>query len=377
MGGIETAVKQYARWYKQLGYSVTVLCCANKRHAGTVTEDVEGVRVIRSSSLGNMFSLPLSPAFVFAFLRKAKDFDIIHINLQFPLASFAAWLQGPALSGKLIVSYHCDVYRQRFLKCFTYFFDRQVVKKAAMVITGSPVLRETSEVLSWSGRRNIQILPYSIDFKRVENALRSDSPVNLPDTFRREGYYIFFGRLVSYKGTSIVDEALRALLCKGCQLNIVVFGVGPESSRFLALREDFPNNVFFFNEVLSRAEKYHLLMGAKAFLFPSQFASEAFGITQLEAMAAGKAIINADLGTGVNWVAPDGVCAVTIQAGSSTALVKALQECEAGLHDLPALGAAGRQRAFEMFREEVIQEQFSALLNSHGALPGADKSNAV
>ena len=67
--------------------------------------------------------------------------------------------------------------------------------------------------------------------------------------------------------------------------------------------------------------KHDLISNAAAFLFPSVHPTEAFGITQLEAMACAKPIINCWLSTGVNWVAPDGECAITVYPDDEQALL--------------------------------------------------------
>lgn len=356
-GGIETAVQQYAHWYKELGWDVTVLCCAHTRSWGTKRQIIANVDVVRAASFGNLLSVPLSVAFFLHFIRLARKVDVVHVNLQFPWASLALCLFGWAVSAKKVVSYHCDVYRQRYLKQITYFFDTWVVRIADTVIVGSPVLRRCSQVL---GRlsRPMKILPYSIDAKYVAKCLGEKPSIELPEHFKSEGYFLFFGRLVPYKGTQIMDEAFRRLMHKGQSVNLMVFGVGPEESRFKSLASDFPGRVCFVNKVLSDVDKYHLLKGCQAFLFPSVFYSEAFGIAQLDAMACAKPIINCKLDTGVNWVALDGEGAITLPSGDVEALAEAIISMQAIHYDLDAMGAKGLERYQGLFTDSVVRNAF-------------------
>lgn len=356
-GGIETAVKQYAHWYQESGHDVTVLCCANRRALRSQIETIDGIRVLRAASLGNLLSVPLSFAFFWHFLRLALKADVVHINLQFPSASLALLLTHWLIKGKTVVSYHCDVYRQRYLKKITYLFDRFAVRHADLVLTGSPALREHSEVLGGI-RREIGALPYSIDMEHVARCLEQPSTLELPEHFQREGYCVFFGRLVSYKGTEPLDQAFRLLMARKDPVNLVVFGIGPEEQRFWRLAEEFPERVHFINTFVSDVDKYHLLNGARLFLFPSVYYSEAFGIAQLDAMACGKPVLNCWLETGVNWVAPDNEAALTIAPGDAQQLADAIVSLQNDPARLAALSRGALERCQRIFAEDAVKARF-------------------
>ena len=105
-----------------------------------------------------------------------------------------------------------------------------------------------------------------------------------------------------------------------------------------------------------------LTSNASAFLFPSVHPTEAFGITQLEAMACAKPIINCWLSTGVNWVAPDGECAITVYPDDEQALLDAVIR----LHDDKAyserLGRQARSRFDTFFSEAAISSDFKRII---------------
>lgn len=362
LGGIETAVRHYARWYKEMGFEVSVLCCVSEPALRKKKEKIEGITIIRSASLGTLFSLPLSLSFFKDFLSLAKKADILHINLQFPLASMASLLLPKKPDQAFIVSYHSDVYTQKKLKLLTYPFDRILLKRSTVLITGSTALRVNSEVLA-EIKQKIFILPYTV---RTENILPSkrQKAVSIPEAFSAKGYYLFFGRLVPYKGTAVLEEAFRFLMKKKAEIRLLIFGTGPESYRFQRLAAEFPESLHFIHEQLPQDEKYRLLSSAKAFLFPSVFPSEAFGIAQLDAMAMKKAVINTELGTGVSWVAPNGECAITLEPGNAEMLAETLEACEAGKYDLEKLGKAGKKRVEQLFSEKIIEKKFKEIIRN-------------
>lgn len=363
-GGIETAIKQYTGWYLSMGLEVTVLCCATSVMS-TRIEFIDGVRVIRCGSWGNLKSVPLSPAFFWHCWRETRLADLVHVNLQFPWASIGYWLFGRRRLCRWLVSYHMDVHRQKWLKRLTYPFDRYLLARADQVITGSPKLREHSEMLS-SLERDIAILPYALEEARVASALASpelyDSETE--DELPAPGYFVFFGRLVEYKGTRPMAAAMRQLAVEAPDIRFVVFGRGPEQGAFDRLAVEFPQQVTVIPEFVSERRKYQLIDRSTAMLFPSVHPSEAFGIAQLEAMACAKPIINCWLNTGVNWVAPSEECAITVAPDD----VDALSEAILTLHTHPQrcneLGVAARERFMRKFSEPVVAKQFQQLVKS-------------
>lgn len=92
-------------------------------------------------------------------------------------------------------------------------------------------------------------------------------------------YYLCLGQLVSYKG---VDLAVQA--CTATKRNLIVAGDGPERKK---LEKMAGPTVRFLGHVPNKAIPA-LYAGCRAFLFPGE---ENFGITPLEASAAGRPVI--------------------------------------------------------------------------------------
>ena len=92
VGGIETLVRLYS---EELGRSydadVKVLVCRDNR-GKTVRQRINGVEVTRAASLGTYFKCPISFTFIRLFRKMAKNADVIHIHMPFPLADVAALL---------------------------------------------------------------------------------------------------------------------------------------------------------------------------------------------------------------------------------------------------------------------------------------------
>jgi len=141
---------------------------------------------------------------------------------------------------------------------------------------------------------------------------------NLPEKFA-----LYLGRIVGYKGVEYLLKAAQALP----NVNFVIAGSGPLSnfvSSFIA--EMNLTNIYFISRFISEGEKEFLISTSQFLIFPSVTENEAFGIVQLEAMRSGRPIINTDLGTGVNFVAPHMHCAITVPKMDSGKLGEAIDK---------------------------------------------------
>lgn len=93
------------------------------------------------------------------------------------------------------------------------------------------------------------------------------------------GYYILVSRLRPYKKVDLAIEAFNRL-----KLPLVIAGTGEDEARLRAMA----GPTISFRGAVSEAEKRELLARAVAFVHPQE---EDFGITPVEAMAAGRPVI--------------------------------------------------------------------------------------
>jgi rhamnosyl/mannosyltransferase len=97
---------------------------------------------------------------------------------------------------------------------------------------------------------------------------------------------------------------------------------------------------------------------ADVFVLPSVAPTEAFGVVQIEAMAAGIPVVCTNLPTGVPWVNQDGVTGLVVPPEDSVALGRAIAMI-LGDADLRArLGRQARARADALFSRERMINAF-------------------
>lgn len=335
-GGIESHVAELATAIHQRRVEVEVLVSNDKPE--TVEESIAGVPVLRAGTMAKVASTPISPAMLSRLF--AIDHDVVHVHLPSPLTCLALLLSRP--KAKLVVTYHSDIVKQRFLAWLIQPILNQFLKRASAIIVGSPTLLSTSPVLQ-KHKDRCRVVPFGVD-----QSWCAEPEVEATKALRKkygERIVLAVGRQVYYKGFEYLIEAMSKV-----DAHLLLAGDGPlrgqleDKAQNLGLQD----KVTFLGKVPDKDLRacYH---AADVFVLPSIEKSEAFGLVQVEAMAAGTPVINTWLDSAVPFVSLDGETGVTVEPRDSNAISAALQE----LFDNPALrhkyAESARQRAESMF----------------------------
>jgi len=184
--------------------------------------------------------------------------------------------------------------------------------------------------------------------RRIAKYYRRESQIIYPpvDTHRfipadgYDDYFLVVGRLVPYKR---IDLAVRA--CTALGLPLKVGGSGRDLARLKAMAGP---TVEFLGRVPD-----HLLPGlmarCKAFLFPGD---EDFGITPVEAMAAGRPVI-AYAGGGVLDTVIEGQTGILFGEQNVESLIAALQRFDPDAYDPSAIRRHAEQFDTSVFRQRI------------------------
>ena len=358
-GGIETLVKQYSEELGAMdGVEVKTLVCRDGKGV-TVREDMNGVDLTRAGSFGTYFSCPVSLSFVRLFRKMAKNADVVHIHVPFPLADFALMLSG--FRGRVVVSWHSDIVKQKKLMLLYKPFMRYLLKRADAVavateghIKGSDYLPEFAE--------KCRIVPYGItpeDYLRVERV-----PLLTEKCTDSDSVKVFFtGRLVYYKGVEVLLKAFRYASKSRQKMELFIAGTGELREKLEAMAERYgiADKVHFLG-FLPDEQLKQAYADCDIFVLPSVVKSEAFGIVQLEAMIYGKPVINTALPSGVPYVSIHGETGLTVAPDDPKALAKALISLASDRDMRERYGNAAKERVMEHFCEEaVIQRLYDVL----------------
>lgn len=358
VGGIEQVVRTIAEGMQRRGHESRVLVSVPQGWGGR--DDVEGVRVTRTSSFGVAKSVPLSPTFPPRLWQASRDADIVHHHLPNPL-SVISHLTTPSPDVPVVATYHSDIVRQRTaLKLYRPFLHR-FLDDIDHIFATSPRLVEHSKILE-PYREKTSVVPLSIDLD--EYGQYEGQPVNLPGNPDRPTL-LFVGRLNYYKGVEYLIDAMSTV-----DADLLIAGSGDRRDNLKARADRLGlNDRVHFLGYVEEDQLHGYYDSADLVVLPSVEPSEAFGIVQLEAMAYGIPVINTDLPTGVPWVSLDEETGLTVPPREADALADAINTLLDSPERRRQYGERARERAERRFgRERMIdtmESQYRAIVSSN------------
>jgi rhamnosyl/mannosyltransferase len=343
-GGVETYLEGLCQYLAEAVQLQVIVAGEGARRA----ELIAGVPVVHLKTWKVVASTPLCEGMIEAI--RSWPCDIIHLNWPNPFAVLAYLLSGcPA---KLVVTYHSDVIRQRFLAAMFGPILKYALSLADAIIVTSPNFVDHSSTLR-PFRHRCRVVPLGI---RPE-CLLNTSDVEVAEIRAHFGTPIIMaaGRLVYYKGLEYLITAMKTV-----NAHLVIIGTGPLREQLQAQigREGLGHRISLVGEVEHIAPYYH---AADVFVLASIARSEAFGLVQLEAMVCGKPVVNTRLNSGVPFVSLHGATGLTVEPADPAELGLALRILLQNDRFRSRLGAAARQRVTEEFTLQLMAQRTLAL----------------
>lgn len=365
VGGIETVVQNIAEGSVKRGWETTVLCVSPNRKASI--EIINGVKVIRVPSYGTLFSQPIAPGILTRAKKLAAKADLVHIHTPHPLAELNV-LRG---FGKkpVVISYHSDVIRQKFLLPLYNYMMTQVLKKTYEVVCSSGKIIEHSTLLSQFSEK-CSVIPFGIELSRFEeSAETSEKAVQLKN--KHGSFTLFVGRLVSYKGVPTLISAMRDTTGK-----VLVVGEGPLKEELVAQAQELgvAERVVFIGKV-SNDELLAYYKACDYLVLPSVTRAETFGVVMIEAMASGKPVISTWLDSGVVDVNSDRETGFIVPPSDPEALAVAMNHLSGNPGLRKEFSANALKRVQSEFTLELMIDRYVSIYEK--VLGSTDKKRAA
>lgn len=336
LGGIEKHLRYLAEGQAALGHEVTVLVTSTGASTTVTTEN--GVRVVRAARLATVASTPLSLSLM-TWLRRLGS-DLIHLQFPYPIADLAQQLCG---QGRVsVISYQSDIVRQRRLgRLYRPLMYRALEKARRILVTSRQYLESSPHLPRWADK--CRVVPLGID-----PAPFLDPEPDRVGRLRAElgtPLVLFVGRHRYYKG---VEYLIRAFADVDARLALVGSGPMHDSWRRLAGGSDAADRIRFLGD-LGESDLARHYAAADLVVLPSSARSEAFGMVQLEAMAAGRPVVSTELGTGTSHVNLHGETGLVVPPRDPKALARAIRELLGDAERRRRMGTRGRQRVLDSF----------------------------
>lgn len=344
IGGVEKWVQEMAEGMKDIAdVDMEVLACQPRGRGRN--ELINGVRVTKAGSIGISYGMPLSFSFPTLLRKKMKEADIIHFHSPFPLGELSLLLFASEHK-RLVVTYHSDIVRQKFLLKLYAPFLRKFLFRADKILVTSSQLLESSPFLQ-TVRGKCEIVPLGIGIAEFDS--RKATRVEFPNPENKK-IVLFAGRLVYYKGLEYLIRAMQDV-----HALLLVVGEGPlrKNLEDQVKELNVTNKVVFLGRLSDEQLKYCYAI-CTVFVLPSVEKAEAFGLVQLEAMLAAKPVVNTNLPTGVPFVSIHGETGITVPPRDPYALSKAINTLLLDSALAARFGNNGKQRVYERFSQESI-----------------------
>jgi rhamnosyl/mannosyltransferase len=342
-GGMENHLQALCT---ELRHYVDLRVLVSNTGRATSHEVLDNVPVTRVGTWSRFASASLSPALA-AEIRSAEA-DIVHLHWPNPTAVLA--FLASRHPGRLVVTYHSDVVRQRRLGAIFEPILHYTLKRASAIIVTSPNYMESSRILRrHAGRCCVIPLGIPAQFFCRPNA----GAVRAIRNEHGERIVLTVGRLVSYKGT---EHLIRAM--KNVSARLLIAGSGPlrTSLQDLVARLDLASKVVFVGSP-STESLLDYYRASDLFVMPSTERSEAFGIAQIEAMAACRPVVNTKLDSGVPYVSQHEKTGFTVPPRDADALARAINQLLDDTDLRLRYGKAALQRAETMFTAETMAKR--------------------
>jgi rhamnosyl/mannosyltransferase len=372
LGGVETVVRDTSEGLvEHAGASVRVIVC---NESGERSEEtIGGVEVVRLPRQFALSSAPVAlsmPAAIAAEMRRPEPPDIMHFHTPYPWGELSFLRANPSVPS--VVLYHSDIVRQkRMLAAYRPFLER-FLDKVDLIIASSPNMVQHSDFLA----------PRESKCRVVNFGLHVDHIADAPEVIARaielraqhEGRKIvlFVGRLVYYKGADVLVRAMADV-----DADLVMIGRGPLDGelREISVANGIADRITWLGPQ-DDDELHAWYHAADVFALPSVARSEAFGLVQIEAHAAGTPVVSTNLTTGVPYANLDGVSGLIVPVGDAAALATALTRLLADDAFRIRLGRQARERALSEFTIPRMVEQTLAVYQEAIALHAQKRARA-
>ncbi|MBR0961712.1 glycosyltransferase [Bradyrhizobium japonicum] len=359
-GGTLTVIRDICASLKDAFASAVLVCSQSVERREIVVNDVPVERV---RSFGNIMSLPAAPTYPWRLWRRIAEHDLLALHAPFPLADLV-FAFGIGARRPLVVHWHADIVTHAGLRWLVEPLMRRTLHRSKAIIVSDQALIDNTPLLR-EFEDKCHVVPFGIDTTNY------DGPKIEPHHVNDRGRLVLAcGRLVPYKGFDVLVRAAAAH-----DFEVWIIGEGIERPRLEQLIQELGlhDRVRLLGSV-NDCERIKLMRLADVFVLPSVTNAETFGLVQLEAMAAGRPVVNTALDTAVPRVARHGMEAITVPPGDVAKLGEAIDILIRNPERRRHMGLAARTRALTRYSTTAFRQGMETVYRDAVAVPSKERS---
>lgn len=346
-------------WWGALKDNNQLVFCFNHGKKD-VEDEVDGVEIIRCGCQAKIASQSLSLSYGKRLKKTITEFNPELVIFHYPNPFAAHYLLKYIKKDcKLVLYWHLDITKQKFLKKFFVGQNKKLCARAEKIVATSPYYIEGSEWLS-ANREKCVVVPNCIRSSgfEISDDVKAKA-LALKEKNRGKTICFALGRHVPYKG---MEYLIRASKLLNDDYKIYIGGQGPLTENLKKLAAD-DKKVEFLGKV-SEEDVPVYFAACDIFCFPSITKNEAFGIALAEGMSYGKPAVTFKIeGSGVSYVSLNGVTGIEVENGNIEKYAEAIKALanDAALRE--KYGSAAKERVKELFTKDTYNVNIKKLVN--------------
>lgn len=347
-GGVEKVMYDLMIGLSERAVDCDMLCAVNKGKEGTVTLNAHA-RLIGCKTLKTVAATKIAPDMITELKQICQQYDIIHVHHPDPMACLALFLSG--YKGKVVLHWHSDIQKQRFLLRLYEPLQSWMIRRADMILGTTPVYLAESPYLRHVQQKT-EVLPIGIQ-PMVPDA---DGVKKIRERYAGRKIVFSLGRLVAYKGYRYLVDAARYL---DDRYIILIGGSGALKNDLQdqITRNNLQDKVILLGRV-SDEELPSYYGACDVFCMSSVMKTEAFGIVQIEAMSCGKPVIATNIPhSGVSWVNAHGCSGLNVTPGHPEEIAEAIKEIVNNKETYETYSQGAMKRYQDIFTKEQMINQ--------------------
>jgi glycosyltransferase involved in cell wall biosynthesis len=356
IGGQERYVRNLARALVKRGHKVEVFTSnfpKSKKH-----ETIDGIEVTRFDYLCKPLNNPVSPMFLPNFLKRCKEFDVVHCHNEHAILSQYCRLVKPYSKVPLVITCHGQLKfdnpsKDFFETAYRWTLGSGLLNAADRVVTISDSDKEYVQSFDVPTER-IRVIPNGVDLDRYSKQL-IDLPKELQ--FGRKRIILFVGPVIKRKGPHVLVEAIPSIIKEHPDTIFVFAGKGDfkEETENLSHRLEVDEYTRFLGYVPEN-HLHGLYQRCEALVLPSF--SEALAYTILDAFVFSKPVVSSLIPCITDYLHDH---AILVPPGDSKALGNSLIQLLSDGKLAKDLGEKGRKIVENRFTWDSVVTQMEEI----------------
>ena len=188
------------------------------------------------------------------FYARKNDFDIIHVHFPFPLALFGIVMKIFSKKPLVMTCHGSEVNMAKKNPVFKKIFNFMLKYADFITVNSSFMKNEVEKIIQ---NKNIEIIPMGAGIGDISDKSAEKKELKIKTNI------LFVGRLIEWKGTKYLIDAVKQLDPEKFELHIA--GDGPEREN---LEKTAPENVIFHGYQIGKNLE-ELYLNADVFVLPS------------------------------------------------------------------------------------------------------------